>query len=216
MSATVPAFKTELAFYNIAGVFFFATLGMALARVVNLLTSMWRQCNGKSALSADSQRKSYLSAKRPGWAPPPWLFGVVWTILYSFMGGAAYLVRTNGGACPDACIVDNRKALTLFWVLQGVLALYVLFSARGNFGLGALVVLASLVLAIITMVQFWPFDPWAGILMIPVAAWLLVALILSISMWVLNSESGVRAAAKAQSGAEKLRKSRADRIDAKV
>lgn len=213
MNSTVPAFKTELAFYNIAGVFFFAMIGMTLALVFNWLVE---KLGGKSG---KSQRTSYLLANRPKWAPAPSAFGIIWSILYTFMGVAAYLVRINGGACPGmptACPKDNSKELVLFWVLQGVLALYVLFSSRGNFLLGGLVVLASLVLSIITTVNFWPFEVWAGIIMILVSAWLAFALVLSLTMAVLNSESSVRAAAKAQSGAVKLRRKRSEQLDEKV
>jgi len=45
---------------------------------------------------------------RPGWAPPPWLFGPVWTLLYTLMAIAAWLVWRRGG------FRAARLALTLF------------------------------------------------------------------------------------------------------
>ena len=52
----------------------------------------------------------YRQLARPDWAPPAWLFGPVWTVLYLLMGIAAWLVwreRRLGGACI---------ALTLFLI----------------------------------------------------------------------------------------------------
>jgi tryptophan-rich sensory protein len=34
----------------------------------------------------------YRALRRPAWAPPPWLFGPAWTLLYALMGVAAWLV----------------------------------------------------------------------------------------------------------------------------
>ncbi len=53
----------------------------------------------------------YLSLLRPAWAPPAWLFGPVWTVLYLMMGVAAWLVSRASAGGP------RRRALLLF-VLQ--------------------------------------------------------------------------------------------------
>ncbi len=46
----------------------------------------------------------YRSLARPGWAPPAWLFGPVWTLLYVLMGVAAWLVsRTPPGSARSRC-----------------------------------------------------------------------------------------------------------------
>ena len=48
----------------------------------------------------------YRSLRRPSWAPPAWLFGPVWSVLYLLMAIAAW--RT------DAAPRSSRGALTLF------------------------------------------------------------------------------------------------------
>jgi benzodiazapine receptor len=40
----------------------------------------------------------YVTLPKPAWTPPNWLFGPVWTLLYTMMAVAAWLIwRTRGG-----------------------------------------------------------------------------------------------------------------------
>jgi len=39
----------------------------------------------------------YRDLEKPSWEPPDWLFGVVWSVLYVFMGLASWLVWADGG-----------------------------------------------------------------------------------------------------------------------
>jgi benzodiazapine receptor len=60
---------------------------------------------------ASIQAKSFYSQLvQPAWAPPPWIFGPVWTILYALMAISAWLVWRSGG------FRTNRTALSLFIV----------------------------------------------------------------------------------------------------
>lgn len=60
---------------------------------------------------ASIQAKSFYSQLvQPNWAPPPEVFGPVWTVLYVLMAIAAWLIWRSGGFRP------NRHALTLIYV----------------------------------------------------------------------------------------------------
>jgi benzodiazapine receptor len=200
---TVPAYNVELAFLNISGTVLAAGLGAGLARMI----------------VSDNVDEKYKKLKPTPISPPAWLFGVVWTVLYILMGVCAYLVRMKGGACYDpfasTCDIDNRRALVLYWVLQGVLALY-LFVGLGRqnwFFWGTLVVLASLVLSIVVVYYFWKISVTAGVLMLALCAWLTFALVLSVWVWINNAETQVRLIGRTQSGAAAARKKRAQRPD---
>ncbi len=68
-------------------------------------------CFAASAVGAVAsiQAKSFYSQlAQPTWAPPPSLFGPVWTVLYALMAIAAWLVWRSGG------FRTNRIALSFF------------------------------------------------------------------------------------------------------
>lgn len=50
----------------------------------------------------------YASLKKPSWNPPGWIFGPMWSALYTMMAVAAWLVWKQGG------FTVQRRALTLF------------------------------------------------------------------------------------------------------
>ena len=56
----------------------------------------------------------YMQLVRSEWAPPPDLFGPVWTALYALMGIAAWLIWRIDG------FLSARAALTLFLVQLAV------------------------------------------------------------------------------------------------
>src|SRR3546814_15313300 len=51
----------------------------------------------------------YTQLVRPGWAPPPDIFGPVWTVLYAFMGIAAWLVWRVGGFRDRQSVVYGKS-----------------------------------------------------------------------------------------------------------
>ena len=117
------------------------------------------------------------------WAPPSWVFGPVWTILYALMGISAWLVWRTGG------FRANRSALTLFLVQLVVNALWSwLFFAwhRGALAFVDIVLLWLLIVA--TLVSFWRVRPFAGALLIPYLVWVSFAAALNFSVWQLNPQ----------------------------
>lgn len=120
----------------------------------------------------------YLALERPAWAPPPWLFGPVWTALYVTMGVAAWLVWRERGH------VRVRPALALFVVQLAFNALWTwLFFVwrRGGLAFAEILLLAALVLA--TAAVFGRVRRLAGALLLPYLAWVLFAAALTWAVW---------------------------------
>jgi tryptophan-rich sensory protein len=133
---------------------------------------------------ASIQAKSFYSQLvQPSWAPPPEVFGPVWTVLYALMGISAWLVWRRGG------FGANRPALTLFLVQLGVNALWSWLFFAWQLGLLALVDIAVLwILIAMTLVAFWRVSPLAGGLLVPYLLWVSFAAALNFSLWQLNPQ----------------------------
>jgi benzodiazapine receptor len=120
---------------------------------------------------------------RPEWAPPSFLFGPVWTILYILMGIAAWLVWRVGG------FRAARSALVLFLVQLALNALWSwLFFAWQRGGLAFADILLLWVLIVATIVLFWRVRPLAGVLLVPYLLWVTFASALNYAIWRLNPQ----------------------------
>lgn len=123
----------------------------------------------------------YMQLVRPGWAPPPALFGPVWTVLYAMMGFSAWLVWRIDG------FDFARKALSLFLVQLAVNALWSWVFFVWHLGLAAFANIILLWVLIILSVQaFWRIQKLAAVLLLPYLAWVSFAMLLSFSIWQAN------------------------------
>ncbi|MCY7309020.1 MAG: tryptophan-rich sensory protein [Rhodoferax sp.] len=139
--------------------------------------------SGVGAVASMRAAPFYGQLMQPSWAPPPSIFGPVWTILYILMGIAAWLVWRTGG------FRANRASLSLFLLQLAVNSLWTwLFFAwnQGALAFADIVLLWLLVLA--TLVSFWRIRPLAGALLIPYLLWVSFAGALNFSLWQLNPQ----------------------------
>ena len=141
-------------------------------------------CASAIGAVASIQAKSfYAQLVQPNWSPPAWVFGPVWTTLYTMMGVAAWLIWRSGG------FRKNRQALTLFLIQLAINSLWSwLFFVwyLGVLAFADIIVLWILIAA--TIVSFWRVRPLAGALLIPYLLWLSFAAVLNYSLWRLNPQ----------------------------
>jgi tryptophan-rich sensory protein len=119
----------------------------------------------------------YAVLDRPAWAPPAWLFGPAWTVLYLMMATAAWLVARADGPGRGVALtiyvvqlVANAAWTWLFFALR-----------RGAWAFGEVLLLLALVA--ITLGVFWRVRPGAGLLLVPYLAWVSFATALTWSVW---------------------------------
>lgn len=123
----------------------------------------------------------YRELVRPTWAPPGWLFGPVWTVLYAGMGVAVWLVWKEKG------FAGARNAITLFVIQLIANALWTWLFFVWRLGALAFVEIILLwLLIVITIVLFKPFNKVAAALLLPYLAWVTFASALTLSTWRLN------------------------------
>lgn len=135
-----------------------------------------------AAASIEAQ-SFYGSLIQPSWAPPPSVFGPVWTILYAMMAIAAWQVWRTGG------ISANRTALVLFLIQLALNALWSWLFFVWTYGALAFaeVVLLWIFIAA-TLIAFWRVNRLAGLLLVPYLLWVSFASALNYSLWQLNPQ----------------------------
>lgn len=136
---------------------------------------------GAGGIASANAGTFYTQLDRPGWAPPPWLFAPVWSVLYLMMGVAAWLVWKERG------FVGARTALALFIAQLVANALWTwLFFAWQGPGLAFAEILILWLLILATIVAFWKVRSLAGALLVPYLLWVTFASILTYSLWQRN------------------------------
>lgn len=124
----------------------------------------------------------YLELVKPAWAPPAWLFGPVWSVLYvgiaiSF-GTVFYKVWTNELPAMVALpFVLNLLFNFLFTPIQ--------FGLKNN-ALASLDIILILLTLVWAMWVIFPYIKWVAYIQIPYLLWVLFATVLQLTITYLN------------------------------
>ena len=119
---------------------------------------------------------------KPFFAPPSWIFGPVWTILYLLMGIAFYLVWKHGWQKKKV-----KTAAMYFFIQLGLNFIWspIFFGMRAPL-LGLIVIVAMWASIIITMKKFYAVSTLAFYLLVPYLLWVSFATLLNAAIVVLN------------------------------
>nr|XP_056701350.1 translocator protein 2 [Euleptes europaea] len=129
----------------------------------------------------------YESLKKPSWRPPNKIFPVAWTILYTSMGYASYLVWRDLGGFNHKAVVPlglYGTQLVLNWAWTPI------FFGAHNLKLALLDIVGLYGLVLGTMYSWYPVNKIATMLMLPYLAWLTLASSLTYCIWRDNPEEG--------------------------
>lgn len=133
----------------------------------------------------------YAALAKPSFNPPNQVFGPVWTLLYTLMAIAAWLVWRLPDVPfrrGDAGVFSVRR-VALFWFgVQLALNFLWSFAFFGHHQIGLSVVeITFLWLAVAgTMLLFFRLSKLAGLLFVPYLAWVSFAGVLNFAIWRLN------------------------------
>ena len=124
----------------------------------------------------------YSQLIKPTWAPPSWLFGPVWSVLYILItisfGKVFYLFLQK----KVPFIVVLPFILNLFFNL---IFTYLQFKLKNNF-LASIDVLLVLITLVWAMIAIFPYGKWIAYIQIPYLLWVSFATILQLTITFLN------------------------------
>lgn len=124
----------------------------------------------------------YANLIKPEWAPPAWLFGPVWSVLYTIIAISFGYVfyKVYRGEWPKYIAVP----FVLNLVFNGLFS-PIQFQLQNNLlaSIDIVLVLSTLIWAIIVV---WPKAKWVALVNIPYLAWVSFATVLQLNITVLN------------------------------
>ncbi|MGL6106589.1 TspO/MBR family protein [Romboutsia sp.] len=133
-------------------------------------------------LAGESTTTYYSQLIKPGFAPPSFVFPLVWTILFILMGISVYIIMKNGYEKPKV-----RDAMFYYWLQLGLVFLWSILFFGLDLRFTALIDLIILIIVVVMMIlKFIKIDKKAAYLNIPYLIWLLYALFLNYFIWVIN------------------------------
>lgn len=129
-----------------------------------------------------NEAQKYAQWIQPSWAPPSWLFGPVWNVLYVLIAISFGYVfyKVFQGEIPKVVAVPfiiNLLANASFTPVQ--------FGLQ-NLPLAAVVILVVLITIPWMMYAVWPYAHWVAFMQIPYLLWVVFATVLQLTITYLN------------------------------
>jgi translocator protein len=135
-----------------------------------------------SAVTRPAINNWYAHLAKPSWRPPNWAFAPAWTIIFTLMAFAAWIVWNRHETLfvlPALCLFGIQLALNMAWSA-------IFFGLRRP-GLAVIEIACLWVAILVTLIQFWRIAPLAGWLLIPYLAWVAFAMVLNFTIWRMNA-----------------------------
>ena len=124
----------------------------------------------------------YVMLNKPSFSPPNWLFGPVWTMLYTLMSISLYRIWTSKTKKKE-----KNEGLA-FFIIQLVLnALWsIIFFGMKQPWLAFVEIMLMWFFIALSIIKFSKIDKFSAYLLIPYLLWVSFASILNFSIWQLN------------------------------
>ena len=130
-----------------------------------------------------NEASRYMEYIQPSWAPPAWVFGPVWSVLYALIAisfGYVFIKAFQG---------EIPKIVALPFVLN-LIANFSFSPVQfglNNLPLASLIILIVLGTIIWSMWAVWPHYKWVALIQIPYLLWVCFATVLQLTITYLNS-----------------------------
>ncbi len=146
--------------------------------IINLLIPL--AIGSLSGFLSMNSMKIYKDLNQPSFAPPSFLFPIVWTILYVLMGISSYMVYESNSILKNKAlkVYALQLLMNFIWPLLFFNAQMYLFSFVWLIGIWGLVLWM--------IILFCKIKPISGYLQIPYLLWLTFAAYLNLGVYFLN------------------------------
>lgn len=124
----------------------------------------------------------YNTLKKSFLTPPNIAFQIVWIVLYTLIGIAAYRIYMNNKS-------EKNDYNGYFYYLVQLLINFlwaIIFLNLRLYGISFILIVILLTLIIITTIKFFKVDRVAGVLMIPYIGWIAFSSYLTLYIWMFN------------------------------
>lgn len=122
----------------------------------------------------------YATLNKPFFSPPNWIFGPVWTILYTLMGISLYLVWTSKSKLKG-------EALKIFYAQLVLNSLWsIMFFGLKAPTLALLEILILWIFIAVSIVRFYKIHKTSAYLLLPYLLWVSFASVLNLAIVLLN------------------------------
>ena len=121
----------------------------------------------------------YNSLVQPSWAPPSFLFPIVWTILYILMGISYGILKSNS--------LLDAKSSNIYYLQLFVNALWSIFFFAFKWRLFSFFWILLLIILVYLMIRnFYAKNKLSGLLQLPYLLWIIFASFLNLTVYLLN------------------------------
>ena len=133
---------------------------------------------GLGGLAAAGSQETYRALDLPAYAPPSWLFGPVWSVLYLMIGVAGWLLWRAGGWDRVMWLWTAQLLLNLAWTP--------LFFGADLYTVALVEILVLAAAVALLIVWSWRRSRLAAWLLVPYLAWVCFATAVTAGIVVLN------------------------------
>ena len=133
---------------------------------------------GISAFLTRNNMNIFETVQKPPFAPPAFIFPIVWSFLYILMGIGASRVFLVSPQSDGLLVYWVNLAVNFFWSI-------IFFNMRA-FGFAFIWLLLLLAVVITMAVKFFRIDKLSGYLQIPYVVWLVIAGYLNLFIYLTN------------------------------
>lgn len=129
-----------------------------------------------------SEYSWYSRLIKPIWAPPAWLFGPVWTVLYAIIAVTYTTVfyKVITGKLPWILLIPFILNLLFNFIFTPIQ-----FGLKNNF-LASIDIVLVLVTLIWALAVIYPYEKWITYANVPYLCWVAFATVLQITITYLN------------------------------